>query len=222
MISEKEATILRHSVRQYKDQAIAQNVLDQIQEFIDTINKENDFSFQVVTNDTKPFGFFAKYGSFKNASNYIAIIGPKGEDVKVGYYMEKLVIYLQQLGLNSCICGLAVNKKKTGIDIKDGDEFFLNVCFGYGENQGRQHKDKPYDSLINVESGTAPEWFVEGAKFALMAPTALNQQKFVFTYLANGHVKAECKKGPYSKCDLGIVKYNFEVGAAPTQVIWEE
>ena len=27
----------------------------------------------------------AKYGGFKGVGNYIAVVGPKGEDVKLGY-----------------------------------------------------------------------------------------------------------------------------------------
>ena len=46
----------------------------------------------------------AHYGGFKNVSNYIALIGPKDRelDEKCGYFGEKLVLYAQSLGLNSC------------------------------------------------------------------------------------------------------------------------
>ena len=57
-----------------------------------------------------------------------------------------------------------------------------------------------------------PEWFHEGVKAALTAPTAVNQQKFFLTY-DNGKVKAKAGFGPYAKMDLGIVKYHFELGA---------
>ena len=44
---------------------------------------------------------------------------------------------------------------------------------------------------------------------ALLAPTAINQQKFYIT-LENGRVSARAGKGFYTKMDLGIVKYHFE------------
>lgn len=44
----------------------------------------------------------------------------------------------------------------------------------------------------------------------MSAPTAMNQQKFVFTL--NGDQVSAKVSGPafYSKMDLGIVKYHFE------------
>lgn len=43
-----------------------------------------------------------------------------------------------------------------------------------------------------------------------LAPTAVNQQKFYFE-LKNGIVTAKNLGGFYSRIDLGIVKYHFEV-----------
>lgn len=37
-----------------------------------------------------------------------------------------------------------------------------------------------------------PQWFVNGVNAALLAPTAMNQQKFFFTLQPDGSVKAAC------------------------------
>ena len=58
-----------------------------------------------------------------------------------------------------------------------------------------------------------PQRFVNGVNAALLAPTAMNQQKFFFTLQPDGSVKAACGKGFYTKLDLGIVKYHFELGS---------
>lgn len=58
-----------------------------------------------------------------------------------------------------------------------------------------------------------PEWFLEGMNAALLAPTAMNQQKFYFELLPDGQVKASCGAGFYTKLDFGIVKYHFEKGS---------
>lgn len=42
-----------------------------------------------------------------------------------------------------------------------------------------------------------------------LAPTAVNQQKFIFE-LKNGVVTAKALNGFYAKIDLGIAKYHFE------------
>lgn len=64
-----------------------------------------------------------------------------------------------------------------------------------------------------------PEWFEKGMKSALLAPTATNQQKFLFT-LDQNHVSVRSTGGFYSKVDLGIVKYHFEVGAGIENFHW--
>ena len=46
----------------------------------------------------------------------------------------------------------------------------------------------------------------------MMAPTALNQQKFTIT-LDGDKALITAKAGPMTKIDLGIVKYNFEAAS---------
>ena len=62
-------------------------------------------------------------------------------------------------------------------------------------------------------------WFRNGIRAALLAPTAMNQQKFKLD-LEEGHVKARAGIGPYAKVDLGIVKYHFEVGSGQGPEVW--
>ena len=57
------------------------------------------------------------------------------------------------------------------------------------------------------------EVFIYGVDDAVLAPTAVNQQKFKFRLLDNGKVKASAGLGFFSKVDLGIVKCHFEIGA---------
>lgn len=57
-----------------------------------------------------------------------------------------------------------------------------------------------------------PKWFERGVDAALLAPTAVNQQKFKFL-LSENNVKAKAGLAPYSKVDLGSVKYHFELEA---------
>ena len=68
--------------------------------------------------------------------------------------------------------------------------------------------------------GNSPEWFRSGVEAALLAPTAVNQQKFTLTYAA-GKVAARAGTGFYTKVDLGIVKYHFELGAGKENFEWE-
>ena len=64
-----------------------------------------------------------------------------------------------------------------------------------------------------------PEWYKAGLEAALLAPTAMNQQKFRFERVGET-VKAKAGMGFYTKTDLGIVKYHFELGANKTHTLW--
>lgn len=50
----------------------------------------------------------------------------------------------------------------------------------------------------------------KGMEAVSLAPTAMNQQKFLFE-LKDGSVTAKALNGFYTKIDLGIAKYHFEV-----------
>ena len=123
----------RHSVRQYKNQAIESSKREKINALIKDVNAESKLSIQVFYDEPKCFdSFMAHYGKFENVKNYIAIVGNKND------------------------------------------------------------------------------WFEKGMEAVSLAPTAVNQQKFYFE-LKNGIVTAKNLGGFYSRIDLGIVKYHFEV-----------
>ena len=58
----------------------------------------------------------------------------------------------------------------------------------------------------------APAWFREGLEAAILAPTALNQQKFLVS-LEGDEAAVTTKGGMMTQLDLGIVKYNFEAAS---------
>jgi hypothetical protein len=73
---------------------------------------------------------------------------------------------------------------------------------------------------ISRDYATAPEWFRRGVDAALLAPTAMNQQKFRLRYLGDKRVKISTQLGFYVDIDMGIARRHFEIGAAPVQVEW--
>lgn len=78
----------------------------------------------------------------------------------------------------------------------------------YDKTQGVPHKSKPIAELCRVDKNV--EWFQTGMKAVSLAPTVVNQQKFIFE-LKNGVVTAKSLGGFYSKIDLEIAKYHFEI-----------
>ncbi len=203
----------RHSVRQYKTTPIEENLVTELNAYIENCNAESGLNIQLICDDPECFDvFLAHYGKFKNANNYIALVGKKNLpdlDEKVGYFGESIVLKAQELGLNTCWVAGTFGKKKCKAKIESDEKIVCVISIGYGENQGVEHKSKPIEKLCKADLSSAPDWFKEGVDAALKAPTALNQQKFIIS-LEGEEAKIVSKGGPMTKLDLGIVKYNFE------------
>ncbi|MBO7420179.1 MAG: hypothetical protein J6U06_03560, partial [Spirochaetaceae bacterium] len=82
----------------------------------------------------------------------------------------------------------------------------------YGENTGTAHKSKPEEKLCDVPESERPDWFKAGLEAAILAPTAINQQKFLVS-LQDGQAVITTKGGAMTQIDLGIVKYNFDAAS---------
>lgn len=217
-----EAIRRRHSVRQYTDRPIPAEVLAELEAEAAACNREGGLHMQLVSNEPEAFqGIMAHYGSFRGVRNYLALIGPKGPDLdeKIGYYGERLVLKATQLGLDSCWVALTFRKGKCRCTVAPGEKLVCVAALGYGTTHGVPHKSRPMEALCQVR-GEMPAWFRSGMEAALLAPTAVNQQKFRLT-LAGNTVQAESTGGFYSKVDLGIVKYHFETGAGRDQFTWK-
>lgn len=196
----------RHSVRQYSDKKIEGDVKSKLNKYVASINEESGLSMQIFYNEPNCFNsMLAHYGKFSNVKNYIAIVGKKEEQEKSGYYGEKLVLKCQELGLNTC--WVALTHGKVNVQTKPQQKLLILIALGYGTNTGVAHKSKPIKELCKED--TYPEWFMKGMEAVSLAPTAMNQQKFLFE-MKNGQVYAKALMGFYSKIDLGIVKYHFE------------
>ena len=212
----KEAIRSRHSVRQFKDTPIEDAAKTRLNEVIDECNKESGHHFQLICDDPGCFSnFLAHYGKFKNVRNYVAIVAstlPNDYEESCGYFGEKVVLEAQMLGLNTCWVGGTFSKGKCKAKIAEGEKLVAVIAIGYGENQGAVHTSKPMEKLCTVPESEMPDWFKEGVEAALMAPTAINQQKFVIE-LRDGVANIMSKKGPFCRVDLGIVAYNFEAAS---------
>ena len=217
-----EAVCARHSVRSYLDKPIEKETLDSLRALIDEINREQGLHIQLVTDEPKAFSsFLAHYGLFDNIRNYIALIGPEGSDLDevCGWYGEKLVLAAQMLGLNTCWVKLTYRKIPGAFSVERGEKLVCVIALGYGKTQGKPHRSKPLSAVM--EGTDQPDWFIRGVECALLAPTAVNQQKFRFSREGRA-VSAAAGRGSCTKIDLGIVKYHFEIGAGKENFEWKK
>lgn len=216
-----EAIKERHSVRSYNENAIEDDVKKELLDYIAQCNKESGLHMQLVVDELQAFnGFMAHYGKFSGVKNYIALIGKKGAKLEeiCGYYGEKVVLKAQQLGLNTCWVALTYSKVRTAFQIDEGEKLCMVIAVGYGATKGVEHKSKQPEAVMKADQ-PVPDWFKSGVEAALLAPTAMNQQKFVLTLNGNT-VTAKAGMGFYTKTDLGIVKCHFEIGAGKENFKW--
>ncbi|WP_302815056.1 nitroreductase family protein, partial [Ruthenibacterium lactatiformans] len=166
----------RHSVRQYKDIAIGPEQRIALNHLIEEINGEAGLHIQIFYDEPQCFdSMMAHYGKFSGVKNYIALVGKKSPKLEeaLGYYGEKIVLNVQELGLNSC--WVAMTHGKSQADVRKGEKQICLIAFGHGETQGAPHKNKPLQAVCN-RTENMPEWFLNGMEAALLAPTAMNQQ----------------------------------------------
>lgn len=202
----------RHSVRQYLEKDIEEEKREILDDLVSKINKDSGLHIQICYDEPEAFNtFMAHYGKFEGVKNYVALIGKKGNDELIGYYGEQIVLKAQELGLNTCWVAMTYGKGKAKVDKEKGEKIYCVLSLGYGKTQGVAHKVKSPETVSNI-TDTTPDWFKKGVEASLLAPTAMNQQKFKFVY-DNGKVTAKAGIGFYSKIDLGIAKYHFELGA---------
>lgn len=213
-MTEIEAIYERHSVRKYMDKKIEQDKLDKLNELIDACNKEGNLHFQLCEEAGNTFNkLLNKAMGLGSAPSVIACIGPDDEtlDERIGYYGEKIVLFAQQLGLNTCWAG-TFNKNNLPAKEAPGERLVLSIAIGYGVNGGRERKSKTPDQVTDGKNDK-PDWFNKGVELALLAPTAVNQQKFEIVLNEDDTVDFVDKGGVLSQVDLGIIKYHFELGA---------
>lgn len=217
-----EAIQARHSVRKYIDKPIEPEKVATLQAVVKEVNSKGGLNIQLVLEEPKSFASGVwKYGQFSGVRNYFVMAAPKDAEENLGYYGEQLVLLAQTLGLNTCWVGLTYKKIPGTYTLRPEDTVHCVIALGYGENTGKQHPQKPAENFYSCE-GEAPAWFRAGMEAALLAPTAVNQQKFKFTLKPGNLVEAKTlfSMTGYTKVDLGIVKYHFEVGAGKDNFQW--
>lgn len=218
-----EAIRRRHSVRQYTDRALEPEAIRRLEQEIAACNAEGDLHIRLETEEPTAFqGLLAHYGKFSNVRNYMVLQGPKGAGLaeRIGYYGERLVLTAASLGVDSCWVAVTFRKRAAARGAAAGDQVVCVVALGYGVTTGVPHRSKPLEQLCRTDGAEMPAWFRAGAEAALLAPTAMNQQKFRLTLTGGRGVRAEALPGPYSRVDLGIVKYHFEAAAGRENFDW--
>ena len=212
-MTKMEAIRARHSVRQYLDKKIEEEKRQALDAMAKECNEKSGLHLQVIYDEPKcSNAVLSKVMRFKNCANYIAVVGKKNDlllEEKAGYYGEMLVLLAQELGLNTC--WVAATHGKCAAQIAEDEKLAIVIALGYGANQGVPHKGKTAAQVSDVTEDL-PDWYAAGLEAALLAPTAVNQQRFHISLLGDT-VSITADNKAYAMMDLGIVKYHFEVAS---------
>lgn len=142
---------------------------------------------------------------------------------KVGYYGEQLALRAVQLGLETCWAVLddADKADHPWWCLHPGERIVWVLAFGHGARPAGRRRTKPMEQLCRIPEGMAmPDWFRAGMEAAMLAPTSLSQQPFLFTLHEDGTVSAEATSGLFAHVGLGCAKCHFEIGAGRDNVVW--
>ena len=147
--------------------------------------------------------------------------------MRAGYFAEKVVLEAQRLGLNSCWVAGTAKRRAVRQTLAQKDKLVAIVALGHGATQGEPHRSRTI-AQVSRPVNNVPEWFARGVRYALLAPTALNQQTFWVQMLRKTNadglplVALSTNGGPCARVDLGIVKLHFELGAGLENFAWAD
>ena len=217
MMDMEQAMHERHMVRKYLDKPIPVGVMEKLEERVQKNNEAYGLSIKLMTDNGSAIPAAIKLLLAKDVNNFFIMAGPDGTDERLGYAGADLMLYAQTLGLNTRWVGGTFSRKTVQREA-DGAKPVGVVVVGYGETQGKPHKTKTVAQVSSYD-GPAPQWFTDGVKAALLAPTALDKQDFFIT--GKGHdVSITCEKSIFAEVNKGLVKYHFELGAGAQNFTW--
>ena len=177
-----DAVNVRITTRMYEDKKIDSDLSRQLRQNIDAVNLISGLHMQLIENCPQVFARANAEGHFRNAQNFIALIGPAGSDEAreaAGYYGERVVLSAVLMGLQTGWVAGSWDKAEAErcCDISDNEELYLGIVIGYQEEYSAL-MEEPYEQRCETQrthrpSKSADELFtVKAAETAAGADSA--------------------------------------------------
>ena len=201
----------RHTVRKFTSEPLSPELISQLNDRVRANNERFGLAISLKVGDESALPGALKLFFAKGVRNYFVLAGSDrpGLDEDLGYASADLMLFAQTLGLNTWWIGGTFSRKNVEQAVP-GKRVIGIVAVGFGVTPGVAHKSKTAAEVSSYE-GPAPQWFADGVQAALLAPTALNRQRFRIAG-EGGKVSISENGGTFSGADIGIVKYHFELG----------
>lgn len=224
----REAIKNRISRRVFTGEALGKTEIEKIQELVRRANRQSALTIELIEEAGAAFRSLKKsYGLFRNVRALLAMKGPKTDvhlKEKIGYYGERIVLDLTDMGLGSCWVGATFDK--ACLAIPDSEELVCVIVIGRasrltfkekmtraaaGANKNRKAVEERLSSSAEI-----PSWLREGIEAVRLAPSAMNRQKPHFNYDGTLLTVSTPEEGAFDLVDLGIAKMHFESAAGGT------
>lgn len=238
-----EAITERISSRTYKTKAIENNLIKQIENYINlTSNTTGPFDTKIkivlqdIDNYNKDQGIkLGTYGVIKGAKTFIvgAIKNGNNKMVDYGYVLEKLILFLTQLNLGTCWLGGTFSRKSFSkvININENEIIPAITPVGYVKNKrsfmdstirfmAKSSKRKDWDKLFFDGTFDNPLLKENAGDYSIplemirLAPSASNKQPWIVVKDKNRFHFYLNRNDNYSGNTLGFEIQRIDIGIA--------
>ncbi len=231
----------RFSCRTFDGNGVSEEKLNLVKKQIEKANESSEnFRAGIVNkHELKAKKFFTTgtYGMFKGDKFYIVGTLKKESEfdwVKYGFFMENIIIYLTQIGLNTCWIGGVFDRKGFGgeLGIREDELIPAIIPFGYCASKrtlrdrivrwsAKGDKRKPFDELFfinEIPANISETKLKEVLENVRIAPSASNKQPWRF-FIHKDRIDIYLRRDKlYSKLipssdlqmiDMGIASYHL-------------
>lgn len=166
----------RHSVREYSDREVEEEIISELKEYYEGIGRLTDADTELLIIDASFGGKVGKSagynGFFVEAPGYLILLSDKSEHYleNAGYIGQGLTLKLTELGVQTC--WLTINDSyalKAAAGVESDKEASVIIAFGY---EAEQKKEKRLDikspsnvRMIESESKAAPKIRIDDFAF---------------------------------------------------------
>jgi len=189
----KDIIYKRKSTRKYLNKEIEEDLLKEIQEYINTIKplyKDIKYKFELVKKENvksmfswMPPQVYALYSEEK-----------EGYLENIGFIGQQLDLFLQKKGLGACWIGLGKLDIKVDKSESNGLKYQIMIAFGYPSEtlyrEVNEFKRKELKDIVNYVDSRL--------EVARLAPSSVNSQPWYFV-VDNELIHVFCNKGGFIK-----------------------
>ena len=221
-----EAILVRTSNRRYLERGLTEDELSQLRKIIAAANQASGLRMQLLTDCPEAFSSLrSSYGLFSGVRNMVALVGSGDLPYlleKCGYYGQKVLLGATALGLGTCWVGGTYDPSRVPCSLEVGEKLCGVITVGPVAPQpgvterlirSAIHRRHRSAAELSRGLGAAPAWFQSGINAVVRAPSAMNRQPYCFSWTEGTVVARQTEHGTWSDVDLGIAKYQFEIGA---------